>query len=67
VGKLIAEKQGYSRSVNESGTGELRDEEEMFESQSGDSDVATKLGEVVLVGLADLLDDAVKTKTFERP
>jgi hypothetical protein len=28
--------------------------------------VAADLGEVVLVGLADLLDDAVKSKAFEK-
>ena len=66
AGKLIAEKQGFFRSVDESGCGELGHEEEVLESKSGDSDVATELGEVVLVGLADLLDDAVKPESFQK-
>jgi len=65
AGKLIAEKQGFLRSVSEN-CGELRDEEEVLECESGDSDVAAKFGEVVLVGVADLLDDAVQAEAFEK-
>jgi hypothetical protein len=44
---LIAEKQGFPRSVGERGGSELRDEEEVLESQSGDGDMTTELSEVV--------------------
>jgi hypothetical protein len=63
---LIAEKQESGLSVSESGYGELWNEEQVLESESGNPVVATKLSEVVLVGLADLLDDAVKTESFEK-
>jgi hypothetical protein len=57
---LIAEKQGFLDSVSESGGSELRNEEEVLESESRECDVPAELGEVVLVGLTDLLDDAVQ-------
>ena len=63
--KLIAEKQEYLRSISEGCSGELRNEEEVLESESGDCDMATQFGEVVLVGLADLFDDPVKAKALE--
>jgi thymidylate kinase len=63
---LIAEKQGFSLSMSESSNGELRHKEEVLQSESSDCDMATELSEVVLVGLADLLDDAVKTKSLEK-
>jgi hypothetical protein len=62
--KLIAEKQEYLRSVSE-GSSELRNEEEVLESESGDSDMAAKFSEVVLVGPADLFDDPAKAKPLE--
>jgi hypothetical protein len=52
---LIAEKQGFVRSMSENGRGELRHEEEILQSETSDRDMATKIGEVVLVGLTDLL------------
>jgi hypothetical protein len=39
--------------------------EHVLERESGDGNVSSELGEVVLVGIADLLDDAVKPQTFE--
>ena len=41
--------------MSESGGSELRYEKEVLERESGDGDVAARLGEVVLVGPADLL------------
>jgi hypothetical protein len=52
--------------VSESGGSELRYEEEVLQGESGDCDVATKLGQVVLVGPADLLDDAMKAEAFQK-
>ena len=63
--KLIAEKQECLRSISEGGSCELGNEEEVLESESGDRNMATEFGEVVLVGLADLFDDPVKAKAFE--
>lgn len=66
IGRLIAEKQEFAVSVSESCGGELRDEKEVLERESSDGDVSTEFGEVVLVGLAHLLDDPVQTETFEQ-
>lgn len=46
--------------MGKSRSGELRNKEQVLEGESCDCDVPTELGEVVLVGLTDLLDDAVK-------
>jgi hypothetical protein len=62
---LIAEKQEFLRSVCESGACELRDEEEVLEREASDGDVPSELGQVVLVGMSDLLDDPVKAQAFE--
>src|SRR6185369_15484626 len=59
--RLIAEKQGFAGSMGKCRSGELRNKEQVLEGQSGNCDVPTELGEVVLVALTDLLDDAVKT------
>jgi hypothetical protein len=56
--KLIAEKQEYVRSVSEDCGGELWNEKEVLESESCDCNVATELGEVVLVGLATVRPQA---------
>jgi transposase len=48
AGRLIAEKQGFLVSVSESGAGELRDDEEVLERESGDGDMPAELGQVVL-------------------
>lgn len=66
VDGLIAEKQGFRLSMSESSSGELRHEEEVLQSESSDCDVATEFSEVVLVGLTDFLDDAVKAKSLEK-
>lgn len=50
--------------MSESDGGELGDKEQVPERESCDCDAPTEFGEVVLVALADLLDDAVETKTF---
>jgi len=52
--------------MSESSSGELRHEEEVLQSESSDCDVATEFSEVVLVGLTDFLDDAVKAKSLEK-
>jgi hypothetical protein len=57
---LIAEKRGFLVSVSEGGGSELGNEEEVLERKTCERDVPSELGEVVLVGLADFLDDAVK-------
>jgi hypothetical protein len=41
---LITEKQGLVRSMSESGRGELGHEEEIFQSETSDCDMATKIG-----------------------
>ena len=64
---LIAERQGYLRSVSESGGGELRNEEEVLQSETSDCDMATEVGQLVLVGLADLFDDALQSASFQQP
>jgi hypothetical protein len=66
AGRLIAEKQGFLVSVSESGGSELRDEEKVLERKTCECNVTAELCEVVLVGLADLLDDAVKAQAFEK-
>lgn len=66
AGKLIAERQEYLRSVSESRRRELWGEEDILEGEAGDSDVTTKFGELVLIGLADLLDHPVQTQSFEK-
>jgi hypothetical protein len=64
--RLIAEKQRFVGSVSENGSGELGHQEEVFQRESGDGDAATEFGQIVLVGLADFFDDAVKTKPFQQ-
>jgi hypothetical protein len=64
--KLIAEKQGFPLSMSESSSGEVRHEEEMLQGKSSNCDMTTEFSEVVLVGLADLLDDAVRAKSLEK-
>jgi hypothetical protein len=59
---LIAEKQ---ESVDQWATLRLRTQEQVFDSESHDSDVTAKVGQVVLVGPPDLLDDAVQAKALE--
>lgn len=54
------------RSVSESGAGELRNEEEVLEGETGEGDVASELSQVVLVGFADFLDDPVQTQPLEK-
>ena len=66
IGRLIAEKQEFLRSVSESSARELRDEEEVLEREACNRDVSSELGQVVLVGLSDLLDDPVQTKALEQ-
>jgi hypothetical protein len=52
--------------MRENGRGELRNEKEVLQSESSDSDMATELSEVVLVGLADFLNDAVEAQSLEK-
>ena len=51
--------------MSESGGSELRYEKTVLQRESSDCDVSAKLGQVVLVGPADLFDDPVKAKTLE--
>jgi len=48
------------------GGGKLRDESKLAYFQAGSGDLLSELGEVVLVGVADLLDDAVKAQSLEQ-
>jgi hypothetical protein len=57
---LIAEKQRFLVSMSEGGGGELGNKKELLEGEARNGDVSAELGELVLVGRADLLDDAVK-------
>ena len=43
----------------------MRNDNEMFEFHSGDDDLFTEEGEVVLVSTADLFDETMGTETFE--
>ena len=43
----------------------MRKDDEMFEFQSGDDDLFTEAGEVVLVSAANLLDETMGAETFE--
>ena len=43
------------------------DDVEFFEFQAKGDDVFAERGEVVLVGAANLFDQAVNTKAFHRP
>lgn len=46
--------------MSESCAGELRNEEEILEREPRNGGVSSELGQVVLVGLPDLFDDAVQ-------
>lgn len=52
--------------MSESSARELRDEEKVLEGEACNRDVSSELGQVVLVGLADLLDDAVQAEALEQ-
>src|SRR6185436_16881506 len=51
--------------MSESSTRELRDEEKVLEREACNRNVSSELGQVVLVGFSDLLDDAVQAKALE--
>jgi hypothetical protein len=64
---LIAEKQESGDQVGQGSGRELGNQEQVLECETGDGIVATDFSEVVLVGTAEFLDDAVQAKALEQP